>query len=278
MTLLEMVNNIANDMDSENVNSVTDTVESEQIAQIIRTSYFDIISHREWPHLTRLVTLTPVGNTQPTHMTCSDDIQHVHWVKYNIRELTGTRDEWREMTYLTPSTFIDLVLLRDSSQSNVVTVVHDTNINLYILSDVPPTWYTSFDDHTIVMDAYDAAGAGITYLEKAKVMCMAYVHPTYSSFTMLDDFTPDLPAKAFPYLLAEAKSACFNALRQVANAKEEQKSRRHRSYLSQEKYRIGDRDFFPDYGRGNARGRGSAVESIATGDRSGPSLPNWWPT
>ena len=39
MTLLAMVQDILNDMDGDEVNSISDTVEAEQVAQIIKTTY-----------------------------------------------------------------------------------------------------------------------------------------------------------------------------------------------------------------------------------------------
>ena len=71
---------------------------------------------------------------------------------------------------------------------------------------------------------------------------------------MTDTFTPDLPSKNFPYLLSEAKSVVFNALRQAPNAKEEQKSRRQRTWSSWAKWRVDGGVKTPNYGR-NSNGK-----------------------
>ena len=55
MTLLEMVQDILNDIDSDPVNSIDDTEESVQIAQIIKTSYFALSTNRNWPHQKKLI-------------------------------------------------------------------------------------------------------------------------------------------------------------------------------------------------------------------------------
>jgi len=55
--------------------------------------------------------------------------------------------------------------------------------------------------------------------------------------------------KVFPYLVSEAKSTAFNSIKQAANNKEEQKSRRQRTHLSREKWRTNGGMRFPDYGR-----------------------------
>jgi hypothetical protein len=46
MTLLEMTQDILSDMDSDEVNSINDSVESLQVAQIIKTTYFNIVNGR----------------------------------------------------------------------------------------------------------------------------------------------------------------------------------------------------------------------------------------
>lgn len=51
LTLLDIVQDILSDMDSDTVNSITDSVESLQIAQIVKTTFFEIITEGEWPHL-----------------------------------------------------------------------------------------------------------------------------------------------------------------------------------------------------------------------------------
>jgi hypothetical protein len=56
-TLLEMTQDILNDMDSDEVNSISDTVEAQQVANIIKTCYNEMISNRDWPHLRKLVQL-----------------------------------------------------------------------------------------------------------------------------------------------------------------------------------------------------------------------------
>ena len=53
MNLLEITQDILNDMDGDEVNSIDDTFESAQIAQIIKSTYYAIISNRNWPHTRR---------------------------------------------------------------------------------------------------------------------------------------------------------------------------------------------------------------------------------
>ena len=62
LTLLEIVQDIMNDMDSDEVNSISDTEESSQIAQIVKTTYFEILGRRDWPHLSKFTNLNSISD------------------------------------------------------------------------------------------------------------------------------------------------------------------------------------------------------------------------
>ena len=51
MTLLEIVQDILSDMDSDEVNSINDSVESLQVAQIVKTAYYNIVDGKDYPWL-----------------------------------------------------------------------------------------------------------------------------------------------------------------------------------------------------------------------------------
>ena len=60
MTLLEMVQDIMSDMDSDEVNSINDSQEATQVAQIIKSTYYNIIDGRDMPFLYELFQLQPI--------------------------------------------------------------------------------------------------------------------------------------------------------------------------------------------------------------------------
>ena len=245
MTIIDMVQDILSDMDSDEVNSINDTLEALQVAQILKTTYYEILNQRDWDHVNKLFQLTASGDgSKPTHMTIENDIVKVHWIKYNKRSTTDTRDWWSEVEYKAPTDFVALLNDRDSSSSDITTVYEDS-VPLFIFNERTPTYYTSFDDESLIFDAYDSAVE--TTLQTSKTQCFGAIEPAWS---MVDTFTPDLPSKAFPFYLAESKSVAFNSLKQFPNAKEEQRSRRQRYRISREKRRNeGQTIIYPDYGR-----------------------------
>jgi hypothetical protein len=244
LSLLDLTQRILNDMSGDEVNSIGDTIESEQVAQIIRDTYDEIIASRSWPHLNRLISLTPHGAARPTHMDTDPAWTYLDLIKYNVRIQTATRDNYDDILYMAPDEFLYLSNQRDSSSSSVDTITDPSGVKLFIINDDRPRYWTTFDDEVIVFDSYDSQVE--TNLQESKTQCWGNSEPTWNH---VDAFTPDLPAKAFPYLLAEAKSVAFNSLMQVGNQKAEQQSRRQRVWLSREKWRNGQGMKTPDYGR-----------------------------
>ena len=243
MTLLEIVQSVLSDLDSDEVNSITDTVESTQVMNIAKDIYYSLTNDRVWPTHKIVTSLTALSDTDyPTHFDMADNVKEIEWVKYNVAD-SGDPVDYKTITYLEPERFIDIVLSRDSSASNVQTVT-DGNMVLLIKNDQDPTYFTSFDDDKIIFDSFDEDVS--TTLEESRIMVLATVEP---SWTNSDTFTPDIPSKAFPYYLSEVKSTAFVKIKQSPSPKDEQLSRRHRTYLSGEKYRVAGGIGTPNYGR-----------------------------
>lgn len=245
MTLLDMTQSILNDMDSDEVNSVDATIESYQVASILRDSYFEIINYRLWPEHTGIINLSGLGDTdKPNYLLVEDDVIRMDWIKYDAKEEATDPLLYKDICYMSPKRFLDMVLGRDSTDSNVQTVNGFGDEVLLIYTDQSPTYWTSFDDEYIVFDSYD--NTQDSTIQESKVQAYGYVEPTFS---LTDTFVPDLPAKAFPYYLAYAKSKCFIALRGQVNEKEELVARKQRAWLSREKARLSGGLKTPNFGR-----------------------------
>src|SRR5574343_1099300 len=107
LTLLELTQNILSAMDSDEVNSINDTAESRQVAQVIKTTYFNILSRADLPELTKLVQLDASGSAlQPTLMLKPSEVLRVDWIKYNIRDVEATDDTFASVPILPPEPFL----------------------------------------------------------------------------------------------------------------------------------------------------------------------------
>ena len=212
MTLLEMTQNILSAMESDSVNDISDTEESEQVATVIKETYFDLIAQRDWSFLKEKTTLTAMADTTyPTKMRFPTDTNKVYWLKYNKKDVA----------WLPPKDFQDLLDSRTEETDRV-------NAYGYRI-DGDPQYWTSFDDDYVYFDAIDLAED--TTMQASKSVAYVKVIPTW---THTNVGVPDLPEKMFPMLLADAKGTCFLNFKQTANAKEERKATRLRNKLQKE--------------------------------------------
>lgn len=244
-TLLDMVQEILSDMDSDEIESIDDTVEAEQIVTILKSTYYAMMNNRDWPHLRRSIQITGLGDTtKPTHMKIQDGVKEVCFLKYNKQKLGATKRDYGDVTYMQPDHFLHKTNQEDSSSANVKIVTDLGGIEVLVRNDRAPTYYTSFDDKHIIFDSYDSAVDST--LQESKIQSMAYVIPSWNS---ADDFIPDLPENAFPALVEEAKSKAMIRLKQQADEKAEQEAGRQNRWLARRARRINGGIQYPNYGR-----------------------------
>lgn len=234
LTLLNMVQSILSDMDSDEVNSISDTVESLQVASIVKDSYADLVSTLEIPERQSLFQLESLGDvTRPNYLKIPDTIRRVEWIKYN-----GT-----EIQYLAQDAFVNHVL----QNTDGTTVSDFNNIAYPILTDRDPTYFTSFNDTYVAFDSFNVNSEST--LQQSNTICWGSLN---YDFQMIDSFVPHLDDNMFPLLLSESKRAAFVNLKQVANSIEDQRARRSLTRVQNELSRTarGDpKDRLPDYSR-----------------------------
>jgi hypothetical protein len=221
-TLLELTQNILSRLDSDEVDSISDTVEATQVARVIRNTYFNIISRSNLPEHKKLIQLTASGdNTKPVLMTRPDNVQRIDWIKYNVRSATDTTDRYEYIIILPLAQFLEMTDgLNTSDTANVGTMTFN-GITFAYNKKLRPVYCTIVEDDTIIFDSYDSAVEST--LQTSKTKCFALTVPT---FDLIDTTIPDLDDVQFPLLLNEATAVAFVDLKQQANPKAEQESRR----------------------------------------------------
>jgi hypothetical protein len=215
LTLLYMTQNILSALDSDPVGSIDETVESVQVAELVKEAYFELVSQRDWPFLFVLGNLDGLGDVNnPTKMKIPDTYNKIKWIKYNKQEVT----------YADPETFHTIISQR-VTQAGVI------NSNGYVINQDPQYW-TSYDDTYIIFDGYKQS-TEVT-LQSSK----AVVYGTQqAAWSHIDTFIPNIPEKFFPTLLAEAKSQAFVNLKQQNNVREERKATRGRMTMRNDSWR-----------------------------------------
>lgn len=243
MSLLEMVQSILNEMDADEVNNLDDTVEAQQVAQIIKDCYYEMLGNRNWPFMRKLFQMDASGSTaKPNYLKLPDNLKELVSFKYDNG--TNTEPLLQDVVYKEPDAFLRYISSRNATLDNVSTVIDYGGSKLLIVNDKAPQYWTSFDDTYLVTDSWDNTKE--TTLQKSKTQCLSYLVPVW---VRTNEAIPELPIDAFPALLAEAKSTAFLALKQMANQKAEQKAGRQQRWLARKAWRAEGGVQYPNYGR-----------------------------
>lgn len=210
-------------MSLEEVNSIEDVPEATQIAEIVRETYYEITAHREWEFLKETFSLEASGSlSKPVTMTIPDSVSDVEFIKY----LDNKTDKYEDVVYVSPEAFLEANndVKIGANVDQLTGLTKQLNIIFRIYNDKQPTYYTSFDQKTVIFNAYNNEYDNT--LQESKTIC----HGTKQVVFMLDDdYEIDMPEEMiWSYLLPEVKSVASVNLLQTVNSKEEQRSRRGR--------------------------------------------------
>lgn len=195
-------------MDSDEVNSVSDSVEALQVAEIVRSTYEELVATLKIPERRSLVHLEALADPdRPNYLRIPDNVKDFAWIRYNDKEVE----------YVGPESFITYVLQNPGD----VSVEDFEGVTYTIKNDVDPQYWTCFDDEYIVFSSFNQSEEST--LQESKTIAYADMN---RAFPLEDDFICDLDANLFPLLINESKAICFVDLKQVSNSKAEQNARR----------------------------------------------------
>lgn len=250
-TLLELVQSILSSVDGDEVNSIDDTQEATQVALSVRDTYNDIVARLSPPEHYTLFELEASGDSsKPTLMYLPSTCLKLEWIKYNNYTTDEGIVQYVDVQSKDLNTFmLDMYNLR-TSESNVGTFSHTIGadaIDFFYTNDAFPSYYTTFDDYTLVFDSYDSDED--TTLQKSKTVAYGLLSPTW---TQSDSFIPDLDEKLFPLLLNEAKVLVHAEQRQVDHPVARRRARGHWIKTQQDKKAVqqgATLDQYPHYGR-----------------------------
>lgn len=239
-----MVQNILDAMDSFEVNSISDTVESRQVASVIQSTYYNILTRANLPEHQQLFSLTASGDGNlPILMYRPDNVSRIDWVQYDTSE-DGSGD-FNYVTVVPLEQFLELTKFNpDDSDVESCTINGQTFL---FKNDQAPKYCTVLKNYYVIFDAYDDDIDSTLQANKSK--CFGLTIP---DFELTDDFIPDLDDIQFPLLLNEAKSTAFLEMKQQINNSAVQQSRRQWNVLGNSKYvnrGLSDFEALPNFGR-----------------------------
>lgn len=237
-TVLNYVQAALNAMDSDLVDSINDTEEALQVANELQDTYYELLNREDWEFLHQPSRLTGAADTSnPTKLLIENEIKRFDYIAYLVDSKAKT------LTYLSPVEFLKRF---SAGGTNRLQVTDGAGVNFYVDTDRNPEYFTSFDDESIVCDAYDSAIEST--LQGSKTSCIGVVIPTFS---VTDTHVPDIPQHMEPLLQSALNAASFSYFKQSASAKDEQRTLRQLAQARREESKvISHKDYYANkFGR-----------------------------
>lgn len=280
LTLLSMTQSILSNLSSDEVNSISDTTESMQVAEIIKQVYMNISSRAGVLEQNQLFQLDASTDAdKPVLMYKPEHVNKIEWIKYYdeglasndtgstfIHDLnvdiisqggsTAATPTWKYVTILPIQQFLDYVNNYNPNDTSVDSYVFETNggtFNLRYKNNTTPHFCTILQNYYVLFDSYDNTADDT--LQTSKTQCLGQ---GTAEWRMEDTFIPDLDENQFPLLLNEAKSLAFLELKQMSHPKAEQEAKRQWGTIQRTKSLADQPTSFqqlPDFGRRKLRWR-----------------------
>ncbi len=224
-TLLQVVQKTLEALNLNEVNTLSDSVEAGQIAQMAQDAYYELMNQREWPHLLNLRQLESVAdNTKPNYLRIPDDVVRIDQVRYDNTDPAGAAPLLvliDDVKWMDPQSFLKMTQQRNTERDDVTTITDYSGVRYHILDEFKPQWWTSFDDEFVVMDAFDSDIDSTLQGNKSQALCKII-----PDFVIADGTVADMPAHVFQIWIAEVKSTAMLYIRQEISPKDEQRARR----------------------------------------------------
>jgi hypothetical protein len=247
-TLLDIVQDILSEADGDEVNNVTDTVESDQCARIIITEFETIVDDFDIKMHETLKQLEATTSATPTQMTRPEGFHSIEWIKYD-RRVSGTDPKFEKVTYRDPVSFLALCDSRTLGDSDVESyALGNSGHSLLVKNDQAPQFWTileGYDD--VVFDSYDSSLE--TNLQASKTLARGVQRPT---LTLANGSTPDLPQNLMGLLKARARSFYWDVYKDGATPGVARKERHSEVRSQRKKYvtkKLQQERTGPNYGR-----------------------------
>ncbi len=274
LTVLEYVQSILSSLGSDEVNSISDTTESRQVADILKTTYFNVINRAEFPEHRKLLQLTaPTDDTTPVLMYVPDGVGKIEWLKYfnasDTNQVGGSGHDinvdiennsptselvpmgYQYVNIIPVTQFLDLTAGFNPAQSDTGSFDFTTGdgevYSFYYKNNKQPQYCCVLSNYYVIFDGYDASIEDT--LQSSKTQAYSLITPTWEN---IDTFKPIIDERQVPLLLNEAKSLAFFELKQQVHSKAEQESKRQWSSVQRDKSIVNRPTYFdalPDFGR-----------------------------
>jgi hypothetical protein len=237
-------------MDSDEVNSIGDTVEAKQVVTVIESVYNNIVARTELPEHFEVFELVASGDpAKPNIMYMPNYVDTIEWIRYN--NLKEQRSE--ELKFIPSTEFfvrnnnLGTTYKGDLRLSKSTVYKEGSSIDFYFLNDRDPTEYSLIEGIGVIFN-----GVNLSVEDTAeKNSTLAYGRRSFG-FVQEDSFVPPLTPQHFNLLYQESKALAFAELKQTQHAIAEKNAKESRINMQRRKDADKATPFYrnlPYYGR-----------------------------
>lgn len=252
LTVLDMTQSILSALNSDEVNSISDTVEATQIAKIIKNKYYDIIARSNSPEQKVLLRLDASGDVnKPAIMNIPSGVIKIEWIKYfDVGTGGQTPPGFKYVTILPLDQFLsmtDSLNPHESTTGVFTSIIGGNDFVFYYRKDRLPAYCTVVENHYIIFDSYNSATEVTLQTVNSQAYCLRA-----TPFSLTDNFIPDLDDEKFPLLLNESKALAFYEMKQIQHPLAQQEIKRQWVTSSKNNSVVNKPSHFaqlPDFGR-----------------------------
>lgn len=200
--LLELVQEVSRRIGDKERFGLDEDLRVADVANICIATLEGLCTRHQWEFLKDRL-LVPATVTDKVVVTLPSIAVRVNRVRYKVNTAMT------ELCYLLPEDFLNLT---NNQVDNTEAVTVAGGGQVYVKTNAAPKYYTSFDEKTVVFDAYDGAvSAGIV---AANVLLWADIELDTSDARVAgmpnDEWVPDIPARLNSVWLWESIAACYN--------------------------------------------------------------------
>lgn len=250
-TLLYTVQRVLEKLSLDPVVSINDTEDALLISREAESTFYDFMTRAEWPDKVDLIEVTSLSDiTNPTSVLMEGDIHHISSVRYDVTTSEDNSRIIRELYWIEPEEFLEKSYSLNSEEDSVTEADYNGKVVL-VRNDRMPTYYTSFDNKTLVFDSHHSATEDT--IIGTKTVCYGKSVP---SWLQDDNFVIPVQDSLYPLYLAMLSSACSIYLTSQPSQEDERRQMRGMSRMRREAYRT-EMEYFPKFRYGR-KGNGLA--------------------
>ena len=237
LTLLKVVQTYLDYVDGFGVDSIADSDEASQAANIAEHVYYRLIDkNRDTPSQMYVGSLdASLDPTKPCILTIPSEVNRIHNSELYYNTSTDGGLFWERVQYIAPEEFVKLNTGINTSVDGVE-IMEVNGVPFTIFNDRAPRYCTTFDDVTLVFDAYDKDADTTLQESKTRVIGTQSV-----VFLQDDDFIIPLPNRMHSGYQDAVIAECCEALRDISKPTAARYANAFMAKMQQSQKRMGDK-------------------------------------